>query len=41
MKALGAYFTKEQIVDLTSIISLMNALNRVAVGFRHMPEPRT
>ncbi len=34
------HFTEEQIVDLTLIISVMNAWNRMAVSFRQLPEVR-
>jgi len=34
------HFSEQQIVDLTLIISLMNTWNRLAVGFRHLPEAR-
>ena len=34
------HFSEQQIVDLTLIISLMNAWNRLAVGFRHLPDAR-
>ncbi len=37
---LKAYFSEQQIVDLTLIISLMNAWNRLAVGLRHLPVAR-
>jgi AhpD family alkylhydroperoxidase len=37
---LKAHFSERQIVDLTLIISLMNAWNRLAVGFRHLPDAR-
>ena len=36
--ALGVHFSDQQIVDLTFIISLMNAWNRLAVSFRHLPD---
>lgn len=36
-----AHFDEQQIVDLTLIISLMNAWNRLAVSFRHLPDERT
>jgi AhpD family alkylhydroperoxidase len=38
--ALKAHFSDQQIVDLTIIIAQMNAWNRIAVGFRHLPEHR-
>ena len=34
------HFSDEQIVDLSLVISLMNTWNRLAVGFRHLPEAR-
>ncbi len=37
---LKRYYTGQQIVDLTLIVSLMNAWNRLAVSFRHLPDPR-
>jgi AhpD family alkylhydroperoxidase len=39
-EGLRAHFNEQQIVDLTFIISLMNAWNRLAVSFRHMPNER-
>lgn len=39
-EALGAHFTDQQIVDLTLIIAQMNAWNRLAVSFRHLPDAR-
>lgn len=38
--ALSAHFTEAQIVDLTLIIAQMNAWNRLAIGFGHVPELR-
>ena len=38
--ALSDHFSEHQIVDLTLIIAQMNAWNRLAIGFRHLPEPR-
>ncbi|MEM7222666.1 MAG: carboxymuconolactone decarboxylase family protein [Pseudomonadota bacterium] len=38
--ALAPHFSEQQIVDLTFVISLMNAWNRLAVSFRHLPDPR-
>jgi len=38
--SLKEHFSEQQIVDLTFIISLMNAWNRLAVGFRHLPDAR-
>ena len=35
---LKEYFSEQQIVDLTLVISLMNAWNRLAVGFRQLPD---
>lgn len=37
---LKAFYTDQQIVDLTFIVSLMNAWNRLAVSFRHLPDVR-
>ena len=37
---LKAHFSDQQIVDLTIVISMMNAWNRLAVSFRHLPEAR-
>jgi AhpD family alkylhydroperoxidase len=34
-KALFDHFTDEQVVDLTAAISSMNAMNRLAISFRH------
>ena len=34
------YFSDEQIVDLTLIIAQMNAWNRLAISFGHVPEER-
>ena len=39
--ALGAHFSEQQIVDLTLIVSLMNAWNRIAIGHRTHPARRT
>ncbi|WP_120502053.1 carboxymuconolactone decarboxylase family protein [Roseovarius sp. EL26] len=39
--ALSPHFSEKQIVDLTLIIAQMNAWNRIAIGFRHLPEART
>ncbi len=39
-ESLKEYFSEQQIVDLTLIISLMNVWNRLAVGFRHLPDAR-
>ena len=38
--ALSAHFSDEQIVDLTLIVAQMNAWNRLAISFGHLPEPR-
>lgn len=38
--ALEVHFPEVEIVDLTFIISTMNAWNRLAVSFRHLPEAR-
>ena len=38
--SLKAHFSERPIVDLTLIISLMNAWNRLSVGFRHLPDAR-
>ncbi|MCR9122490.1 MAG: carboxymuconolactone decarboxylase family protein [Phyllobacteriaceae bacterium] len=38
--ALSDHFSEQQIVDLTLIIAQMNAWNRLAISFRHLPEPR-
>ena len=35
------YFSEQELVDLTIIISTMNTWNRLAVGFRTMPKRRT
>ncbi len=34
-EALSDHFTDEQIVDLTAAISSMNAMNRLAISFKH------
>ena len=39
--ALSAHFSDEQIVDLTLIIAQMNAWNRLAISFSHLPEQRS
>jgi AhpD family alkylhydroperoxidase len=38
--ALSPHFSEQQIVDLTLIISLMNAWNRIAIGHRTRPTKR-
>lgn len=37
---LSQYFSEQQIVDLTLIIAQMNAWNRLAISFRHLPDTR-
>ena len=39
-EGLKEHFSDQQIVDLSLIISLMNTWNRLAVGFRHLPDSR-
>ncbi|NVO57931.1 carboxymuconolactone decarboxylase family protein [Rhodobacteraceae bacterium B1Z28] len=38
--ALFDHFSEEQIVDLTLIIAQMNAWNRLAISFGHLPDVR-
>lgn len=38
---LKAYFSEAQIVDLSLIVAIMNAWNRLGVGFRMQPEVRS
>jgi AhpD family alkylhydroperoxidase len=38
--ALLGHFTEQQVVDLTLIISQMNAWNRLAISFGHHPDMR-
>lgn len=38
--ALSAHFSEAQIVDLTLIVAQMNAWNRMAISFGHVPELR-
>ena len=38
--ALSDHFSDQQIVDLTLVIAQMNAWNRIAISFRHLPELR-
>lgn len=38
--ALSEHFSDAEIVDLTLIISQMNAWNRLAIGFGHLPDAR-
>ena len=37
---LSAHFSDQQIVDLTLVIAQMNAWNRLAISFGHLPEQR-
>jgi AhpD family alkylhydroperoxidase len=37
-KAVSAVFSEKEVVDLTIAIGLMNAFNRIAIGFRRTPE---
>ncbi len=37
-EAVKAHFSDKEVVDLTYAIALMNAMNRVAIGFRRRPE---
>ena len=39
-EALCASFSEQQVVDLTLIIAQMNAWNRLAISFAHLPDPR-
>lgn len=39
-EALAEHFSEQEIVDLTFIVATMNAWNRLAVSFRHLPEAR-
>ncbi|MFL4472117.1 carboxymuconolactone decarboxylase family protein [Tateyamaria armeniaca] len=39
-QALLAHYSDAQVVDLTLIISQMNAWNRLAISFGHGPDPR-
>jgi AhpD family alkylhydroperoxidase len=39
-QALGPHYSEQQIVDLSLIIALMNAWNRVAIGHRTQPKRR-
>lgn len=38
--ALAEHFSEQQIVDLTLIIAQMNAWNRMAISFGHVPDVR-
>ena len=40
-QALTAYFSEPQIVDLTLIIAMMNAWNRIAIGHHTRPAKRS
>jgi AhpD family alkylhydroperoxidase len=40
-EALKSHFSDPEIVDLTLIISQMNAWNRLAISLRKMPTPRS
>jgi AhpD family alkylhydroperoxidase len=35
-----AHFSEKELVDLTLIVAVMNAWNRMAIGFRTEPRPR-
>lgn len=35
------HFSEQELVDLTFVVSAMNAWNRLAVSFRNVPPPRT
>ncbi|MGA0532612.1 carboxymuconolactone decarboxylase family protein [Hansschlegelia sp. KR7-227] len=37
-KAVSAVFDEKEVVDLTIAIGLMNAFNRIAIGFRRSPQ---
>jgi AhpD family alkylhydroperoxidase len=39
-QALGEFYTEQQIVDLTLVITLMNSWNRLAIGMRRLPDRR-
>ena len=39
-EAVRGHFSEEELVDLTYAVVLMNGWNRLAVGFRKMPEER-
>ncbi|WP_306155538.1 carboxymuconolactone decarboxylase family protein [Roseovarius sp. MMSF_3281] len=39
--ALFDHFSETEIVDLTLIVAQMNAWNRLAIGFGHVPEARS
>ena len=38
---LRSHYSDEQVVDLTLVIAQMNAWNRLAVSFGHLPDPRS
>lgn len=38
--ALTGHYSEQQIVDLTLIVAQMNAWNRLAISFGHLPDPR-
>lgn len=40
-ESLKSHFSEQEIVDLTLMITLMNAWNRISVSFRKMPELHT
>jgi len=37
-EALGAHFSEKEVVELSLVIAVMNAWNRMGVGFRKVPE---
>lgn len=39
-EALHAHFSEKEIVDLTLVITTMNAWNRISISFRNSPKPR-
>ena len=39
-RTLSEHFSQEQVVDLTLIIAQMNAWNRVAISFGHVPDAK-
>jgi len=39
--AAAAYFNEKELADLTIAIGLINAYNRIAIGFRRPPDPTT
>jgi len=38
---LARHYNDKQVANITYAIALMNAWNRVAIGFHHGPEPRS